>query len=94
MRTQFVLGILVVCAMIFLRIPPAQMAILILAVMFVIVLELINASLELFSDIVHPEYHEAIKSSKDIAAAAVLFASIAATLVGLLIFVPAVVNLL
>ncbi len=93
-RIQFVVGALVVCMMLFLRIPPVQMTILILASMIVIVLELINASLELFSDIVHPEYHKAIKSSKDIAAGAVLVAGVSAAIVGLLIFVPAIMDLL
>ncbi len=89
-RIQAVIGTLVVCAMIFLKIPLFQMAILVLAIVIVMVLEMINTCLELFSDLVHPEYNEAIRISKDIAAGAVLFASIGSCIVGILIFVPSI----
>ena len=90
LRIQAVIGTLVVCAMLFLSIPLYQMAILILAIMLVMTLEMINTCLELFSDRVHPEYNEAIRISKDVAAGAVLFASIGACIVGILIFIPSI----
>lgn len=93
-RIQLFAGAIVVCAMIFLRVPLERMAILIFAITLVLVLEMINCSFELLSDVIHPEYSEAIKSSKDIAAGAVLFASIAAIAIGLLIFIPEVAELL
>ena len=87
-------GAIVVCAMIFLRVPIERMAILIFAITLVLVLEMLNSSLELLSDVLHPEYSQAIKSSKDIAAGAVLLASIAAVAIGLLVFIPAIAALL
>ena len=93
-RTQMLFGAIVVCAMIFLRVPIERMAILIFAITLVLVLEMLNSSLELLSDVLHPEYSQAIKSSKDIAAGAVLLASIAAVAIGLLVFIPAIAALL
>lgn len=50
--------------------------------------ELLNTSIEHLTDIVSPDYNELIGKVKDIAAGAVLFAAIAAGIVGLLIFLP------
>jgi diacylglycerol kinase len=50
--------------------------------------ELVNTSIEHLTDIVSPEYNDLIGKVKDIAAGAVLFAAIAAGIVGLLIFLP------
>jgi len=85
-RIQLLVGTLVVCAMFFYRIPPANMAIGIMAIVFVVALEMINTSLELFADAMYPEYNSNIRSAKDIAAGAVLLASIGACIVGVLVF--------
>ena len=50
--------------------------------------ELVNTSIEHLTDIVSPDYNELIGKVKDIAAGAVLFAAIAAGIVGLLVFLP------
>lgn len=60
----------------------------VLAVGMVWCAEALNTSLEILCDKVEPERHPAIKQVKDIAAAGVLFAAIAAAIVGLLIFLP------
>ena len=65
-----------------------QWMILISVSTLVITLELLNTALERLEDLVHPEYHSAIKYSKDAAAAAVLVASMAAVIVGFLMFLP------
>ena len=54
----------------------------------VIGMELINTSLEKLVDLVSPEYHPLAEKVKDIAAGAVLFDSIIAAIIGLIIFVP------
>lgn len=91
-RIQAIVGTLVVCIMFFLRLSLSQMAILTMAIIFVITLEMINTAVEFLSDALHPEYSEAIKSVKDILAGAVLLASISACIVGILILVPAFYN--
>ena len=50
--------------------------------------ELVNTSIEHLTDIVSPDYNELIGKVKDIAAGAVLFAAIAAGIVGLIVFLP------
>jgi diacylglycerol kinase (ATP) len=55
---------------------------------FVFTLEAINTSIELLADVYTMEYNEKIKQIKDIAAGAVLIASIFAFIVGLFIFIP------
>lgn len=44
------------------------------------------------ADLVSPDYNEAIKRTKDLAAGAVLILAIAAAIVGLLIFIPKFLN--
>ena len=50
--------------------------------------EAVNSSIESLADLVSPEYNEAIKKTKDLAAGAVLIMAIAAAIVGLIIFIP------
>lgn len=54
----------------------------------VLAAEAVNSSIEALCDLVSPEYNEAIKKSKDLAAGAVLILAIAAAVVGLIIFLP------
>lgn len=50
--------------------------------------EAINSSIEALSDLVSPDYNEAIKKTKDLAAGAVLILALVAATVGLIIFIP------
>lgn len=50
--------------------------------------EAFNSSIEALCDRVSPEYDEAIKRSKDLAAGAVLLTAIAAAIIGSLVFIP------
>jgi undecaprenol kinase/diacylglycerol kinase (ATP) len=59
----------------------------------VFTLELVNTAIENMANFVSKEYHESIKKVKDLAAAAVFVAAIAATIVGLIIFVPKIIEL-
>lgn len=54
----------------------------------VLLAELFNTAIEVLVDLVSPAYHEKAKAAKDLAAAAVLLAAITAIGIGLLIFVP------
>lgn len=59
-----------------------------LIITLVIILELINTSLESIVDIVSPQIQPKAKVAKDVAAASVLMASIAAIIIGGIIFIP------
>ena len=50
--------------------------------------EALNTAIEYVADLAHPDEHPEVKKLKDLAAAAVLFASLAALAVGLIVFVP------
>ncbi len=59
----------------------------------VLAAEAVNSSIEALADRVSPEYDEAIKRTKDLAAGAVLLTAIAAAAVGLIIFIPKIVSI-
>jgi diacylglycerol kinase (ATP) len=50
--------------------------------------ELMNTSVEKLVDLVSPQFHPLAEKVKDIAAGAVLFNSVIAAIIGLIIFVP------
>ena len=60
----------------------------ILAIGLVWVAEALNTAIEYVADLAHPDEHPEVKKLKDLAAAAVLFASVAALVVGLIVFGP------
>ena len=65
----------------------------IFAIGTVLAAEAVNSSIEAIADLVSPGYNEAIKRTKDLAAGAVLILAIAAAIVGLIIFVPKVMEI-
>lgn len=60
----------------------------IFSISLVIILELVNTSIEILVDLVSPERQPKAGAIKDIAAAAVLIAALTALIIGLFIFVP------
>ncbi len=71
-----------------LRLPLRDWAILFLTIAMVWTAEFINTALEAVVDLASPEQHPLAKVGKDVGAAAVLLAALAAVLVGLLILGP------
>lgn len=71
-----------------------KLAILVLTVMLVIILELINTAIEKVVDRISPHYSPLAKVAKDVSAAAVLISAIGAILIGLLLFLPNILQLL
>ncbi|WQK86696.1 diacylglycerol kinase family protein [Mammaliicoccus sp. Dog046] len=65
----------------------------ILAISMVLITEVINTSIEYVVDLYTDEYHPLAKHAKDTAAFAVLLASIMAVLIGVLIFLPKIINI-
>ena len=59
----------------------------------VLAVEAVNSSIEALADLVSPEYNEAIKRTKDLAAGAVLLMAIAAAIVGFVIFIPKIATI-
>jgi diacylglycerol kinase len=60
----------------------------------ILALEMMNSAIEKLCDLVHPEKHPTIKFVKDVAAGAVLWASVMAVAIGAIIFLPKVILLI
>ncbi|HVD98034.1 MAG TPA: diacylglycerol kinase family protein [Cytophagaceae bacterium] len=70
----------------FLRISFREWCLLVFAIALVWITETINTAIEKLVDLVSPEYNEKAGAIKDIAAAAVLMASVAAVVIGGIVF--------
>ncbi|RKY32248.1 MAG: diacylglycerol kinase family protein [Candidatus Omnitrophota bacterium] len=89
LRIHTFIGIGVILAGLILKLTPLKIAVLLLTIMFVIVCEIINTALELSFDFANgTKFNPSIKVVKDIVAAGVLFASLNAIVVGIIIFYP------
>lgn len=58
------------------------------SIAFVFIAEMVNTALEFLTDLVSPEFHPLAGKVKDVAAAAVLLAAMAAAIIGGIIFIP------
>ena len=100
LRTQPNFGVHVVAAVLALglalalRLSVAEVAVLALTIAIVLIVECLNTALETLCDLVSPGYHPLVKRAKDVSAAAVLIAALAAVAVGLLLFAPRLLALL
>ncbi|AHB88280.1 diacylglycerol kinase Dgk [Thermosynechococcus sp. NK55a] len=75
-----------------LKLPPVEVAVIVLTIAVVIGLELVNTALEAVVDLtVGREYHELARIAKDCAAGAVLLSAIAAVGVAMALIVPPLV---
>ena len=78
LRFQATAAVAVLLTLGWLRAPPRWWAAALLAIGGVLAAELVNTALEQLADQLHPDEHPAIKRVKDLAAAAVLIASLCA----------------
>ena len=60
----------------------------------VIVAEMLNTAIEYLTDLVSPDFHPLAGKVKDVAAGAVFIASVAAVVIGTIIFLPKIMALL
>lgn len=80
-RSHVVIGSAVLAAMLALRPAPIWWAVVGLAVMLVLALELVNSAFERLIDHLHPEIHPEIRCVKDMAAGGVLLLSLGSVIV-------------
>ena len=71
-----------------LQLPPRDWAVIILTAALVFSAEFINTAIEAVVDLASPDQHPLAKIGKDVGAAAVLVAALAAVLIGLLLLGP------
>ena len=83
-----------ITAGILLQISPMEWIVVTLCIGLVLAAEAVNSAIEALADRVSPEYDEAIKRTKDLAAGAVLLLAIAVAITGLIIFLPKLIALI
>ena len=71
----------------------SEWADLVIAIAMVWVAETFNTGLEVLANAITSERHPVVKIAKDVAAAAVLLSAIAASIVGLILFLPPLIEL-
>lgn len=71
-----------------LRLSPPEWALLTMAIALVLVAETVNTAIESLTDLVTAEVHPLAARAKDVAAAAVWLAAVAAALIGAFLFLP------
>lgn len=92
-QIQGVIALAVLTAGFVFHISKTEWMALLLCTGLVISLEMLNSAIERVCNMYTTDFHPSIKIIKDIAAAAVLWSSLVSLAVGLLIFVPPVIQL-
>jgi len=87
-RLQICMAIAAVAGGLALRIGCDEWLAVLLSIAMVLALETINTGLERVVDLVSPGYNELARDAKDLAAGAVLIASVASVVVGVIVFLP------
>ena len=78
--------------MITLKLSIMECAIIVIVITIVFALEMVNTAIEYAIDMAMPQIHPLAKISKDVSSGAVLMASLGAVVVGLLIYLPKIVD--
>lgn len=87
-RVHLVAALLAICMGYTLHISINEWLWVTLCIGMVVVAELFNTALEIFTDLVSPEYNKKAGLVKDMSAAAVLITAICALVIALIIFLP------
>ena len=87
------IALIVIIASFIFKVSLIEASILAITIGLVLALELINTAIEATVDLVTEEYHPLAKVAKDASAAAVFVFAIAAVIVGLIIFLPKIINI-
>lgn len=92
-RIEIYLATITLLLSFLLRISVLELTAIVFCVVMVLVAELFNSALEHLVDLFSPEYHELARKAKDIGAAAVLTISFGSAIIGVLIFLPKILEL-
>ncbi len=95
-QTFYIVSIITLIVIIFgfvFKISSFEWIVIILLIGIVLSLELVNTSIEATIDLVTPKYHPLAKLAKDTVAGAVLVSSVVSIILGLIIFLPKIINL-
>ena len=93
-RFHLVATVVVIIACFFFNVEKAEWLAVFLSIGLVLSAEALNTSIEYICDLISPEYNTMVRVIKDVGAAAVILASIAALITGCIVFIPYIFNLL
>lgn len=92
-RIEIIFAIIVTIASFILKVSLIEWIVLILVIGMVLALEMVNTSIERCVDLVTKDYKELAKIAKDVSAGAVLVMSIFSAIIGILVFLPKIIEL-
>ncbi len=87
-KSQVFIALIVTAAGFYYEISSIEWIVQILAIALVLGVEGVNTAVEKLADYIQPDYDKRIGFIKDISAGAVMFVSIGASIVGLIIYIP------
>ncbi len=93
-QIELCIAVSVIIAAAVFRISSSEWIQVLLCIAMVLGLEGINTSIEILADKLHPGFDDQIGKVKDVAAGAVLIASILAATIGFIIFVPRILDII
>lgn len=93
-RIQGGVSLITIMLAIYFSVSLMEWVVLLFSIALVVGFELLNSSIEVMVDWISPEFHPLAGKVKDVAAGAVFFVSIISVLVGLIIFLPYVLELI
>jgi undecaprenol kinase/diacylglycerol kinase (ATP) len=91
---HIIAAILAIALGIFLKISTTEWMMIAFAIGIVIMAEIGNTAIELLVDLISPEHNTKAGITKDLASSAVLVASIIALVIGLIVYLPKLLNIL
>jgi diacylglycerol kinase len=94
LRIHLVIAAIVAVAAYFLQFSRIEWIVLLFTIAFVLILELINTTLEAIVDIISPQRRPGAKLAKDVSAAAVLISALLSLAIGAFLFLPKILPLL
>jgi diacylglycerol kinase len=92
-RIHISVACIVILAGLYERLTESEWCIIIVTIFLVLALEVVNTALEKLVDFISPGFHEQAAIIKDISAAAVLLAATGAVIIGLIIFLPRILQI-
>lgn len=88
LQTQLVIAVVVLAAAFFFKITAAELAIVWLLIIFVLMAEMVNTSIEQMTDLIVKEHRMEAKIAKDVGAGMVFITALGACIAGIVIFGP------
>lgn len=92
-RIHLMAALVVLIASVYFQLDVIEWIIILLVIKVVLITELINSVIERLIDYLKPEIHPKAKVIKDMAASVVLIGAMFASIIGVIIFLPKLINL-